>query len=212
MSRTKTGKTVVLYPSTSTVLGAATREWVDETDPEDPLDIYSADKSVVEKYHRIYHRVHGLKTVVLRFANLYGPYGKGSPAFGFANYFIHLAWKNEDITVYGSGAQKRNLLYAEDAAEVFYQCAFKPELVGSTLFAVHPEHFSILEFAHQIVATFERGRVVNIDWPDNRRRIEIGDALISGAKLSQVTGWQPRFSLKEGLVRTRQTMEATQTA
>jgi len=49
--------------------------------------------------------VHDLKTVVLRFANLYGAYGKGFPEFGFINYFIHLAWQEKDITVYGAGQQ-----------------------------------------------------------------------------------------------------------
>ena len=200
-------ETVIVYPSSSTVVGPAGGRVVDETHIEEPLDIYSANKSVAEKYYRIYNRAHGLKTVVLRFANLYGPYGKNSPAFGFINYFIHLAWRGEDITVYGTGEQRRNILYVEDAVEILYRSAFDPRLIGDVCFAVHHEHLSVSEIAQKIVCVFGRGRVVNVDWPDERRRIDIGDALISSAKLWELTDWRPRFSFGEGLIKTKETME-----
>src|SRR6185436_6662376 len=120
---------VVVYTSSSTVIGKATEAVVDETHGEKPLDIYSANKGVAEKYYRIYNRVHDLKTVVLRFANLYGPYGKGSPDFGFVNYFIDLALRDEEIRIFGSGEQTRNVLYAEDAADALYVAAISPELL-----------------------------------------------------------------------------------
>ena len=82
---------VVVYTSSSTVIGKALYELVDEDHWERPLEIYSANKGVAEKYYRIYHSFHDLKTVVLRFANLFGPYGKAHPEFGFINYFIHLS-------------------------------------------------------------------------------------------------------------------------
>lgn len=203
-------RTLVVYTSASTVVGSAEGEEIDETSAEDPRDIYSANKGAAEKYYRIYHRVHGLKTVVLRFANLYGPYGKGSPAFGFINYFIDLAWRDQDITLYGDGAQRRNVMYVADAAEVLYHSALNPSLIGETHFAVHREHLSASEIAHAIVSVLGRGRVVNVEWPEERRRIDVGDVLISPAKLWELTDWRPRFSFAEGLARTRKTMEAAQ--
>ena len=88
-------------------IGKAVADVVDEEHSERPLEIYSANKGVAEKYYRIYHRVHDLKTVVLRFANLYGPYGKGFPEFGFINYFISLAQAGEEIRIFGDGAEVR---------------------------------------------------------------------------------------------------------
>ena len=121
---------VVVYTSSSTVIGKAQSELIDENHGEKPLEIYSANKGVAEKYYRIYHSLHGLKTVVLRFANLYGPYGKGFPVFGFMNYFFHLAWRNEEIKIFGTGGQLRNTMYAGDATEILWRAAHEPRLIG----------------------------------------------------------------------------------
>ncbi|OGV72807.1 MAG: hypothetical protein A3K19_28435 [Lentisphaerae bacterium RIFOXYB12_FULL_65_16] len=198
---------VVAYASSSTVIGKAMGDVVDEAHGERPLDIYSANKGVAEKYHRIYHRAHGLKTVVLRFANLYGPYGKGYPEFGFVNYFIHLACADQPIQLFGSGSQTRNVMYVEDAAEIMYRAAQDPRLFGETYFAVHDEHFTVAAIAEQIVRTFGRGRITHVEWPEERQRIEIEQVRISGARLRSITGWAPGVSLAEGLEKTRRVME-----
>lgn len=200
-------RAVVVYPSSSTVVGRAAAPVIDETHMERPLDIYSANKGVAEKYHLIYHAAHDLQTVVLRFANLYGPYGKGYSDFGFINYFIHLAHHDRDITVYGSGGQLRNVMFVEDAAEVLYQSALVPALRGQALFAAHDEHLRVADIARRIVKVFGRGRVVNIDWPDMRQRMEVDDVKLSSARLRELTGWSPRHSFEQGLEITRSVME-----
>lgn len=200
---------VVVFTSSSTVVGKAVGEAVDESHGEKPLDIYSANKGVAEKYYRIYNRVHDLHTVVLRFANLYGPYGKGYPEFGFVNYFIHLAWTDQEIRIFGAGGQTRNVMHVDDAAEVLYRSAQDPRLEGEVHFATHDEHFSVGEIARRIVDEFGRGRITHVDWPDERRRIEVEQVRISSARLRELTGWKPRYSLEQGLCRTREIMERT---
>jgi len=198
---------VVVYPSSSTVIGRAVAEVVDESHGEKPLDIYSANKGVAEKYYRIYHRVHDLKTVVLRFANLYGPYGKGYPEFGFVNYFIHLARTGQEIKLFGSGDQTRNVMYVGDAAEILYRAAQDERLIGETYFAAHDEHLTALEIAQHIVHVFNRGKVTHVEWPEERRRIEIDHIKISSMRLHQITGWQPRFTFTQGLLETKCILE-----
>jgi UDP-glucose 4-epimerase len=198
---------VVVYTSSSTVIGRAVGDEIDENHGERPLDIYSANKGAAEKYYRIYHRVHDLKTVMLRFANLYGPYGKGYPEFGFVNYFINMAHANQEITVYGPGNQRRNVLFAEDAAEALFQAAQNPKLYGEAYFATHDEHVSVIDIATQIVKVFGRGSVSHVEWPEQRKRIEVDDVRISSRLFRGLTSWQPRYSFLEGLERTRAIME-----
>jgi UDP-glucose 4-epimerase len=200
-------KAVVVYASSSTVIGKAVGEVVDEEHGERPLDIYSANKGVAEKYHRIYHRVHDLRTVVLRFANLYGPYGKGWPEFGFVNYFLHLARTDQEIRIFGSGEQTRNVLYAADAADVLFRAALCPQLAGEVFFATHNEHLSVGEIAERIVRTFGSGRIVHIDWPEERRRIEVDRVRFSSQRLRKLLDWRPRYNFQEGLEMTKAILE-----
>lgn len=198
---------VVVYTSSSTVIGKALSEIVDEDHGERPLEIYSANKGVAEKYYRIYHSIHDLKTVVLRFANLYGPYGKGYPDFGFINYFIHLAWTNQEIKIFGSGEQTRNVMYVEDATEIMWRAAQEPKLVGETFFATGSEHLSVRDIANSIVTVLKRGLVNHIEWPEERLRIEIDHVKFSATRLQNIIKWQPRFNFVSGLQKTKSMME-----
>jgi UDP-glucose 4-epimerase len=198
---------VVLYTSSSTVIGKATVDVIDEQHPERPLDIYSANKGVAEKYYRIFHRVHDIKTISIRFANLYGPFGKPYPEFGFVNYFIDLAWRNDEIRIWGSGEQRRNVMFVDDAVEVLYRAASTSDLVGESFFAAHSEHLSVAQIAASIVKELGRGTVVHSPWPDERRRIEIDDVRISSEALKARLDWQPRYSFAEGLRQTRLILE-----
>lgn len=198
---------VLVYPSSTTVVGKAVGDMIDENHGEKPLDIYSANKGVAEKYCRIFHKVYDLKTVALRFPNLYGPLGKNDPAFGFVNYFIHQAASGSPIEIWGDGNQTRNLMFVDDATEIMWLSAHNPKLVGETYFAVHHDHHTVREVAEAIVKVFGKGQIDMKPWPDFRKRIEIERVLFSGAKLHYHTGWRPQYSLREGLQLTKQRME-----
>ena len=198
---------VVVYSSSSTVIGKALYDIADEDHPERPLEIYSANKGVAEKYFRIYHTHYDLKTVVLRFANLFGPYGKGYPEFGFVNYFIQQAWANQQIKIFGEGNQTRNVMYVDDATEILWRAAHEPRLVGDTYLATGSQHLTVREIADAIVSVFQRGQVTCVEWPDERRRIEIGHVKLSSDRLRAITNWEPRYDFMSGLQKTKAVLE-----
>lgn len=200
-------KTRLIYISSSTIIGKANNENIDETHQELPLDIYSANKGVAEKYYYIYHKVYGLNTLSLRFANLYGAYGKGYPEFGFINYFISLAQQNKPIPIFGDGKQIRNVMYVEDLCELIFRCSNEPDLFGKVFFAVHQEHYSIKQITQAIINTFRKGQVIMTPWPTVRKKIEIDNVIISGKRLYDKLKWRPKFNLSDGLKRTKTILE-----
>jgi len=200
-------KAKVIFTASSTAIGKAQYTNIDEQHPERPLDIYSANKGVAEKYYYIYHKVHGLNTVSLRFANLFGPYGKGFPDFGFINYFIDLAYHNKEIPIYGEGSQMRNVMYIKDAVDLMYKTISFDSLFGDTYFAVHREHYSIKDITRAIIEVFGTGKIKYVPWPKLRKKIEIDDIIITGEKLFSKTHWKPSYTLMEGLKETKQILD-----
>ena len=194
----------LVHIGTSTQLGKLQYQPADENHPEFPLDIYSANKSVSEKYVLIYAHAHAMQTTVIRLPNVYGPRASiHSAEFTFNNYFIGLALQGKEIRVYGTGGQKRNLIYVDDAVDALISAATHAESNGQTFFAASDEHFSVAQIAEWIVKIIGKGSVKFIEWPDERKVTEIGDAVISNQKIKRTLGWSPKVDLQTGLSRTR---------
>lgn len=202
-AREHNSNATLVFASSSTVVGKTDADAVDENQGERPLDIYSANKGAAEKYYQVYHSAHDLRTACIRLPNLYGPFGKVDSQFGFINYFISRAIAGDTLPIFGDGHQKRNVLYVEDAAEIMWCAATDERLSGSIYSAAGDEHLPVLSIAEAIVEVFGKGSIEHVEWPDDRRRMEIGDARISSERLRTITGWRPRHDLRSGLEKTR---------
>lgn len=193
-----------IHLGTSTQLGRLHYQPADEHHPEFPTDIYSANKSVSEKYVLIYARVYDIDATVIRLSNVFGPRATiHSPEFTFNNYFIGLALQGKNITVYGDGKQKRNTIYIDDAVDALVRMSQKENVSAETFFAVGDEHISVADIAQATVDYIGSGSVVQIPWPKGRKSVDVGDAIISNNKIKDTLNWSPRFSLKEGLIKTK---------
>ncbi len=193
-----------VHIGTSTQLGKLQYQPADENHPEFPTDVYSASKSVSEKYVLIYANAYKMRATVIRLSNVYGPRASiHSPEFTFNNYFMGLALQGRDIPIFGDGAQQRNLIYVEDAVNALVCGAVNDRSDGQTFFAVSDEHYSVAQIAYMIVKAVGRGNVRFIPWPDERKSTEVGDAVISNQKIKQMLEWSPCVDTETGLARTR---------
>jgi len=189
---------------TSTQVGKMRSAPVDENHPEFPLDVYSAHKSLAEKYFLIYGKAYGLATSVVRLSNVFGPRAHiRTNQFGFINYFVGLALQDKDLTVFGDGRQVRNVIYVDDCVSALLLVAERPEATGQVFFVTGDEQYSIKQIAEGIVEAMGRGRVRPVEWPSDKAAIEVGDAVISNQRIKEILGWRPRHTLVTGLVATR---------
>jgi UDP-glucose 4-epimerase len=195
----------LIHIGTSTQLGKLVYQPADEAHPEFPADIYSANKSVSEKYTLIYSRAYDMDATVIRFANVFGPRASiHSAEFTFNNYFVGLAMQNRDITIYGDGKQLRNVIYIDDAVEALIQTAQAQGTKGETYFAVSDKHYSVAEIAVETARLIGQGKVNFIPWPAERKVTEIGDAVLSNEKIRKQVQWSPLTSLQDGLIKTKE--------
>lgn len=193
----------IVHVGTSTQIGRMQREPIDELHSEFPLDIYSANKVAGEKYTLIYGHAYGMRTSVVRLANNFGPRACiRTPEFGFMNYFIGLALQGKEISVFGDGAQLRNISYVSDSISAMLTVGRSDKANGEVFFATADHQVTVSEVAQAITKVIG-GSVRFVEWPRDRAAIEIGDAVITNAKLRATLDWNPRFSLEQGLAQTR---------
>jgi UDP-glucose 4-epimerase len=197
-------KVKFIHIGTSTQLGKLLYSPADESHAEFPTDIYSANKSVSEKYVLIYANAFGLDCSVFRLPNIFGPRASiHSPDFTFNNFFIGLALQNKPITIYGNGNQKRNLIYIDDVVEALLAASNSSLTRGEVFFVSSDNHFSVSDIAMKISKHIGNVDVKHIDWPKNRKAIEIGDAILTNKKIKKILKWNPKVSFEEGLVKTK---------
>ena len=201
-------KVKFIHLGTSTQLGKLAYEPADEKHPEFPSDIYSANKSVSEKYVLIYSKAFNIRATVLRLSNVFGPRASiHSPEFTFNNYFIGLALQGNNIMVYGDGSQVRNVLYVDDAVSALVLAAQSDKTDGEVFFSVGDEHFSVAEIAEATVKKIGLGKVVFVDWPKGREVVDVGDAILTNKKIKELLSWVPVDNLESGLVKTKKYYE-----
>lgn len=192
----------IVHIGTSTQIGRMQFNPVDERHPEFPMDIYSANKTASEKYMLIYSSAYRMNNTVVRLANVFGPRSNiKSPDFGFMNYFIGLALQDKDLTVFGEGSQLRNISYVEDCVNALILASQSEASNGQVFFAVADRQYSVKEISQAIVNNIG-GQVKTVEWPKDRKVIDIGDAVISNEKIKTVLGWEPKYDMAEGLIKT----------
>lgn len=193
----------IVHVGTSTQVGRMLTSPVTEAHPEFPVDIYSANKSASEKYMLIYGGAYKMRVTVVRLANIFGPRSNiKSSDFGFINYFVGLALRGREMTVFGDGGQSRNVTYVDDCVAALVLAATSEQSNDHVFFAVGDRQYTVAEIAKGVVENIG-GAVKFVEWPPDRKAIEIGDAIISNQKIKSILKWNPRCGLAEGLIKTK---------
>lgn len=192
----------VLYSGTRSEYGLIQTTPVREDHPLIPTEANSANKAVADMYHIAYHIAHGLKTVSLRLTNTYGPRMLTAHwRQGFINWFVRLAVEGGDYRLYGDGSQVRDLVYVDDTVRAILLAAITPAAIGQSINVGSGKPVSLKEIATLLIEIAGKGRIEYVPFPEDAKRIEIGDYVADISKITDLVGWEPRTELREGLER-----------
>ena len=193
----------VVYASTRQIYGRPERLPVDETQLVRPTDINGINKAAGEQYHLVYNNVFGVRACSLRLTNIYGPRQLiKHNRQGFIGWFIRLALDDQEIQVFGDGSTIRDFVYVDDAADAFLRAGATDRVNGLALNVGGHEHLTHKELVGTLLRVAGTGRVRYVDWPEEKKKIDIGSFYSDSTRFRAATGWQSAVDIREGLART----------
>ena len=188
----------IVYASTRQIYGKPDYLPVDEDHPIRPVDINGINKAAGEAYHLLYNRIYGLRSTALRLTNSYGPRMRIRDARQtFLGVWIKAALQGEPFEVWG-GEQLRDFSYVEDVVDALLLAAVTPEVDGGAFNLSGEPVVSLLQLA-EMLAAITGARYEVRDFPDERKRIDIGDYHADDRRFRALTGWSPKTRLAQGL-------------
>lgn len=189
-SAREAGVKKVIYSSTSSAYGRKNSPPLIETMPDDCLNPYSVSKVAGEKMCSMYTELFGLKTVIFRYFNVYGPReplkGPYAPVVGL---FLRQKKAGEPLTIVPDGHQRRDFTHVDDVVEANIKAMNVVQNQYGTVFNIGTgTNHSVLELANMI--------------SDNHIFIEprIGESketLANNEKARTVLGWQPTKKIED---------------
>lgn len=175
---------------------------INENKVPKPLSPYGASKLAGEGYLSAFAGSYNLKTIGLRFSNVYGPYSyqKGSVIAMFIKQMI----KNERVTIFGDGNQTRDFIHACDISNAIFlaltrdfqnkfelfQIATGTETSVNMLYDIIKKHLEYFDYSPKppIYAEKRAGEII-------RNYADI-------SKVKKILGYEPKISLQQGIVET----------
>lgn len=190
---------VIVFAGTRQIYGKPQYLPVDEKHPLLPPDVNGINKLAAEYYHRLYTKVYGLPTVCLRLTNTYGPHQLIKNARqGVVGWFANRAVTGNTIKLYGTGEQIRDFSYVDDTVDAMCRVALEPKAYGD-VFNLSGEKASLKYIAEKMIEYAGQGDLEIVPFPEERKKIDIGDFYGDASKLEAVTGWKPVVGLNLGL-------------
>ena len=207
---------VFLYSSTNKVYGGMedvnvverNGRWEYENLPygaseSQPLDFhspYGCSKGTGDQYVRDYHRIYGLRSVVLRQSCIYGPRQFGVEDQGWVAWMIIAAVTGKNISIYGDGKQIRDLLHVYDLNDAYDAAITKIDEVQGEIFNLGGGPANTMSIWHEFGPKLEKllGHSIPVtygDWRPGDQKVFVADI----RKAKQYLGWEPKYSVDAGV-------------
>jgi UDP-glucuronate decarboxylase len=193
-------KAKILQSSTSEVYGdpnvhPQSESYWGNVNPIGLRSCYDEGKRVAETLFFDYHRLHKVRSKVIRIFNTYGPRMAVSDGRVVSNFVVQ-ALKGEDLTIYGDGQQTRSFQYVSDLIEGMIRMMDTPDDFTGPVNLGNPGEFTMLELAEKVIKKIGgKSKIVFRPLPSDDPKMRRPDITIAKREL----GWEPKVPLDEGL-------------
>jgi len=189
----------VVFASSSTVYGAASRVPTPEDDQLVPCSFYGLSKMAAEQYCRLYSESFGVPTVTLRLYNIFGPGANKGLMF---DLYRKLLRDPKRLEVLGTGRQKKDYLYIDDTVDAFIIAAERARCRGEAYNIGLGESYQVFELARMMfsILGLEGVEVVARGGESWQGDVQFNQPDIS--KAERELGWKAKVGIREGLERT----------
>lgn len=198
-------QTKVVFAGTRQVYGKPDSLPVNERHLVRPTDVNGINKVAGEYYHLVYNNVFGVRACSLRLTNVFGPRQlMRHNRQGFIGWFIRLAIEDQEIQIFGDGTQLRDFVFVDDAADAFLRAGASDAVNGEVFNVGGSEPISHRDLVALLLEVAGTGRFTMVEWPPEKKAIDIGSFYADSTKFRETVGWTPQVSLRDGLARTIQ--------
>ncbi len=194
---------VIIHSGSRLQFGKIDYNPVDEKHPLRPRTPYALNKTAAENSYLFYHDIYGIRCILYRIANPYGPRSQmRHNKYSMINWFIRQAMEGRPLKVFGTGEQIRDYIYVDDLASALIQSAVAESCYGEVFNIGSGIGTRFRDMVETIVRTVGDGRIEFVPWPEAYINVETGDYVTDISKLSRLLGWEPAVSLAEGIEQT----------
>jgi CDP-paratose 2-epimerase len=174
---------------------------VDESRPLAFCTPYGCSKGAADQYVLDYAHTFGLETVVFRMSCIYGPHQHGNEDQGWVAHFLIRALEREPITIYGDGAQVRDILFVSDLVDAMQLALGSIGALAGTAFNIGGGPANAVSLL-DLVGLIEEleGVRPELEFADERagdQRWYVSDT----SRFCRATGWRPRVDAADGIER-----------
>jgi UDP-glucose 4-epimerase len=187
----------IVFASSSSVYGDSKSAHVKETEPNNPLNPYGVSKLAAEKYCQAYNRSFGIKTVSLRYFNVYGERQSHSEYSGVVAIFANKLLNGSRPTIFGSGRQRRDFIHVSDVARANLMALQSDRGAGQAFNVGTGRAISVLTLFHLLANITGSSEIRPIHRKERRGDIKNSCADMSTSE--RVLQFHPQTDIEYGL-------------
>jgi UDP-glucose 4-epimerase len=185
-----------VFVSSCAVCGDPESLPVREEHRTDPISPYAESKLIAERYCLGFQERQLLRSVVLRFFNVYGPRQGMNDYSGVITRFIDRVRQKEPLVIYGDGSQTRDFVNVHDVVEAILASMKSSDSEGEVFNVGSGKPTSINELAKTILELAGVDLEIRYEKP---RAGDIKDSYADISKAKKFLGYEPKISLRDGL-------------